>query len=134
MNKIFWICRMVLTEQKLSRYLENRHRVIMKRKIGYVVHVDMQGFFNHIDHEWLMKFIELRIGSGYKVLTSYLLLSPSQAFFFGKGEVLTYGGASRGEMMSAAFANVYLHYYRRNSRPKQNRKRFQNKSCGKYMS
>jgi len=37
------------------------NRVIEKGKISYVVDADIRGFFNNVDHGWLMKFIHLRI-------------------------------------------------------------------------
>ena len=34
---------------------------IMTRKVSWVLDADIRGFFDAIDHEWLMKFIEHRI-------------------------------------------------------------------------
>ena len=42
--------------------LKEVNRIIEKGKISYVVDADIKGFFTNVDHEWLMKFIELRIG------------------------------------------------------------------------
>jgi RNA-directed DNA polymerase len=41
--------------------LRNLEHDIMKRKTNYIVDADITGFFDHIDHGWLMRFIELRI-------------------------------------------------------------------------
>ena len=30
----------------------------MTKKINYVVDADIEGFFDNVDHEWLMKFLE----------------------------------------------------------------------------
>jgi retron-type reverse transcriptase len=30
-------------------------------KYGYLVEADVRGFFDHMDHEWLLKMLELRI-------------------------------------------------------------------------
>lgn len=38
------------------------NEIIERGKISYLVDADIKGFFNHIDHEWLMKFLGLRIG------------------------------------------------------------------------
>ena len=35
---------------------------ILKRKVGWVFDADICGFFDAIDHKWLLKFIEHRIG------------------------------------------------------------------------
>jgi group II intron reverse transcriptase/maturase len=37
------------------------NHIIEKKKINYVVDADIRGFFDHVDHEWLMKFLEVRI-------------------------------------------------------------------------
>ena len=35
---------------------------LMKRRMNWVLDGDIRGFFDAIDHEWLMKFIEHRMG------------------------------------------------------------------------
>jgi retron-type reverse transcriptase len=37
------------------------NHIIERKKVNYVVDADIRGFFDHVDHEWLMKFLELRI-------------------------------------------------------------------------
>ena len=34
---------------------------ISYRKISYIVDADIKGFFDHIDHDWMMKFLEWNI-------------------------------------------------------------------------
>ena len=35
--------------------------IIEREPVNYIVDADIKGFFDHIDHEWLMKFLEVRI-------------------------------------------------------------------------
>ena len=35
--------------------------IIERGKTSYVLDADIEGFFNHIDHEWLIKFVEIRV-------------------------------------------------------------------------
>ena len=35
---------------------------IMQRKVNWVLDADIRGFFDTLDHEWLVKFIEHRVG------------------------------------------------------------------------
>ena len=42
--------------------LDRLGRTIQRRKISYVAEADIQGFFDHVNHEWLEKFLEVRIG------------------------------------------------------------------------
>ena len=34
------------------------NRSVMAGKVGYVLEADIKGFFDNVDHEWLMKFLE----------------------------------------------------------------------------
>ena len=36
----------------------------VREKISYVAEADIKGFFDHLDHRWLMKMLDLRIGDG----------------------------------------------------------------------
>ena len=38
------------------------NKIIQGRKISYIVDADIKGFFDHMDHQWIMKFINHRIG------------------------------------------------------------------------
>ena len=37
-------------------------RTIQQKQVNYVVEADIKGFFDHVNHEWLMKMLEERIG------------------------------------------------------------------------
>ena len=41
--------------------LQVLNQIIEKRKVHYVVDADIKGFFDNVDHEWLMKFLKHRI-------------------------------------------------------------------------
>ncbi len=41
--------------------LRELDQIIRRQPIQYVVDADIRGFFNHVDHEWMMKFLEHRI-------------------------------------------------------------------------
>ena len=43
------------------RALDALYAAIMTRKVSWVLDADIRGYFDTIDHEWLMKFIEHRI-------------------------------------------------------------------------
>ena len=36
-------------------------KIIHAEKVNYIVDLDIKGFFDNINHEWLIKFIEYRI-------------------------------------------------------------------------
>lgn len=41
--------------------LKTLNHLFITKKINYVVDADIMGFFDHVDHEWLMKFLAHRI-------------------------------------------------------------------------
>ena len=84
----------------------NKH--IMADKINYVVDADIKGFFDNIDHEWMIKFLEHDIAD--KNFIRY-----SKRFLIGgvmeDGKKLeTDKGTVQGGLISPVLANVYLHY------------------------
>lgn len=84
------------------------NRVIEKGKISYVVDADIRGFFNNVDHGWLMKFIHLRIADPN---LRRLIVKFLKAGIMENGKVeSTDLGTSQGSIASPVLANVYLHY------------------------
>ena len=43
------------------RAIQSLNEMLEKRPINYVLDADIKGFFDHIDHEWAVRFIESRI-------------------------------------------------------------------------
>ena len=78
------------------------------RGVHYIVEADIKGFFDNVQHEWLMKFLGHRIGD--KRVLRYVkrfLISG----VFENGEVAaTEQGTPQGGVISPLLANVYLHY------------------------
>lgn len=81
---------------------------ITTRKVSYVLDADIRGFFDAIDHGWLLKFVEHRIADK-RVLR--LLRKWLAAGVMENGSV-TQGveGTPQGATISPLLANVYLHY------------------------
>lgn len=83
-------------------------RTIQRQKVSWVVEADIRGFFDHVNHEWLMKFLEKRIGDPRILRLIVRLL---------KGGVMEDGlvtaseeGTPQGAILSPLLSNVYLHY------------------------
>ena len=77
---------------------------IMTRKVSWVLDADICGYFDAIDHEWLMKFIKHRI-------RDKRVLRHIKAGVLEDG-VVTHSdeGVPQGGSVSPLLANVYLHY------------------------
>lgn len=74
----------------------------------WVVEADIQGFFNHLDHKWLMQMLKLRIGDPWilRLIGKWL-----KAGILDQGRVSTpEEGTPQGGPLSPLLANVYLHY------------------------
>jgi group II intron reverse transcriptase/maturase len=76
---------------------------------GYLVEADVKGFFDHLDHDWLLEMLGLRIDDRafLRLIRKWLkagVLEP-------QGEVLyPESGTPQGGLVSPVLANVYLHY------------------------
>lgn len=81
---------------------------IEKRKINWIVDADIQGFFDALDHDWLIRFIEHRI-SDKRVIRH--IIKWLKAGVLEEGELKTsYKGTPQGGSISPLLANIYLHY------------------------
>jgi group II intron reverse transcriptase/maturase len=81
---------------------------VVKRRINWVLDCDIRGFFDAIDHEWLMKFIEHRVGDRrvLRLIRKWLRAGVSEEGQWSKTVV----GTPQGSVISPFLANVYLHY------------------------
>ena len=77
-------------------------------KVNWVLDADIRGFFDAIDHEWLVKFIEHRIADGRVVRHVKKWLRAGVLEDGRRVEVEE--GTPQGGSISPLLANVYLHY------------------------
>jgi len=80
----------------------------MGKKVNWVLDADIRGFFDAIDHGWLMKFIEHRIADPrvLRLIGKWLKAGVAEDGEWSKSEV----GTPQGAVISPLLANVYLHY------------------------
>jgi RNA-directed DNA polymerase len=78
-------------------------------KYNYVVEADIKGFFDHLDHEWLLKMLAERIDD--KALLWLIKKWLKAGVLDTNGKVLhPLTGTPQGGIVSPILANVYLHY------------------------
>lgn len=78
------------------------------RRVNWVLDADIRSFFDTIDHGWMQKFIEHRIGDRRLV---HLLMKWMKAGVMKDGELHEVKeGTPQGGIVSPLLANVYLHY------------------------
>lgn len=85
----------------LNHYIE-------KKQINYIVDADIRGYFDHVDHQWLMKFMKHRIADP-NILRLISRLLKSGVIEAGI-RYDTPAGAPQGGVASPILANIYLHY------------------------
>jgi RNA-directed DNA polymerase len=81
---------------------------IEKRNVNWVLEADIRGFFDAIDHAWLLKFIEHRIGD-QRVLRHRQKWLQAGVLEEGQWHAQE-EGTPQGGSVSPLAANIYLHY------------------------
>ena len=86
------------------KHLDN----ILMGKTSWVVDADIKGFFDNVDHEWMMKFLEHEIADKnlLRYVKRFLKAGIMEAGQFAE----TDSGVPQGGLCSPVMANVYLHY------------------------
>lgn len=82
---------------------------ITRRRVNWVLDADIQSFFDQIDHDWMMRFMEHRIADKrvLRLIRKWLKVGVLDD----KGaRVPSDRGAAQGAVISPLLANVYLHY------------------------
>lgn len=78
-------------------------------KFGYVVEADIKGFFDNIDHDWLLEMLSLRIDD--KAFLGLIRQWLKAGILEIDGQILhPITGSPQGGIVSPILANVYLHY------------------------
>ena len=81
---------------------------LMKKRMNWVLDADIRGFFDTLDHGWLVKFLEHRIADQrvVRLIQKWLSAGVLEEGKTTRSEV----GAVQGGSISPLLANVYLHY------------------------
>lgn len=108
-EKVFLECSFGFRPQKnCHKAIKELDNIIMRKDINYIVDADIEGFFDNVDHEWLIKFLEYIIED--KNFIRYI-----KRFLIGgameQGKKIRLDvGTPQGGIISPILANVYLHY------------------------
>jgi group II intron reverse transcriptase/maturase len=83
-------------------------RTIQQKKVNYVVEADIKGFFDTVNHEWMIKFLEWRIADDRVIR---LIIRMLRSGIMEEGIVqATEEGTPQGSILSPLLSNIYLHY------------------------
>ena len=88
--------------------LATLNELIAGRKVGWVLEADLENFFGSLNHGWLLRFVEHRVGDP-RIIS--LLRRWLKAGVLEDGEVRSNDeGTPQGGSISVLLSNVYLHY------------------------
>jgi RNA-directed DNA polymerase len=81
---------------------------IERKKVNFVLDADIRGFYDAIDHEWLLKFLEHRVADRrvLRLIRKWLMAGVIEDGEWSE----TLEGAAQGASVSPLLSNVYLHY------------------------
>lgn len=88
--------------------LKRLGEIITLDQTQWLVEADIQGFFDNVDHDWLMKFLAHRIADPVllRVMRRLLKAGVMEAGLLHESE----SGTPQGGLVSPVLANIYLHY------------------------
>src|SRR6266516_6511019 len=81
---------------------------ITRKKVNWILKLDVQAFFDKVDHAWMVKFVEHRVGDKriVRLIQKWLKAGVmEQGRWFETKE-----GTPQGSVISPILANLYLHY------------------------
>lgn len=84
------------------------NQIIMTKRISFIVDADIKGFFDNVDHEWMMKFLEhdIQDKNFLRYIKRFLKAGIIEDMKFYESDK----GTPQGGLISPICANVYLHY------------------------
>jgi RNA-directed DNA polymerase len=88
--------------------LATLNEVIAGRKVGWVLEADLKNFFGSLDHDWLLQFVQHRVGDPrlISLIRRWLKAGVLEDGAVTPGEK----GTPQGGSISVLLSNVYLHY------------------------
>ena len=81
---------------------------LRRKKVNWVLDLDVRGFFDNVSHAWLVKFIEHRIADRriLRLIQKWLKAGVSVEGEWRETKI----GTPQGAVASPLLANIYLHY------------------------
>ena len=88
--------------------LKRLNTIIERGRTSYILDADIEGFFNHIDHEWIIRFVEVRVKDPniIRLIKKLLKAGITEDGKFKE----TDEGTAQGSGCSPILANIYMHY------------------------
>lgn len=84
------------------------HRMVMTKPVNWIIDADIKGFFDNVDHQWMINFLNHRISDpNFRTI----VIKHLKAGVMEQGKYYdTEQGTPQGGVLSPLLANIYLHY------------------------
>ena len=81
---------------------------VIRTKVSWIVDADVRTFFDSMSHDWLLRFVEHRIGDPrmIRLIRKWLKAGVMDGAEWTSSET----GSPQGSVVSPTLANIYLHY------------------------
>lgn len=81
---------------------------IERMPVKWILDADIRGFFDNVDHEWVMKFVQHRVADRriLRLIQKWLKAGVSEDGQWSETKI----GTPQGAVVSHLIANIYLHY------------------------
>ena len=81
---------------------------LRRKKVNWVLDLDVRGFFDNVSHEWLVKFVEHRVADRriIRLIQKWLKAGVTEEGEWKETEI----GTPQGAVVSPLLANIYLHH------------------------
>jgi RNA-directed DNA polymerase len=81
---------------------------IERRRVNWILDADIAGFFDTVSHDWLIRFVEHRVGDRriVRLIRKWLKAGVMEDGVVRAGAI----GTPQGAVISPLLANIYLHY------------------------
>lgn len=88
--------------------IKKLNTMIEKNFTNYVLDADIRGFFDNLDHKWIIRFVESRIKDPNitRLVQRMLKAGIMNGFQYEESE----WGSGQGNVCSPVLANIYMHY------------------------
>jgi RNA-directed DNA polymerase len=88
--------------------LDSLYVAITEKRVNWVLDADIEGFFDQIDRDWLIKFIEHRVGDKriVRLIQKWLNAGIVEETDWSDSGA----GTPQGAILSPLLANIFLHY------------------------
>src|SRR5450755_1900818 len=81
---------------------------IERKQVNWVLDADIRGFFDNVNHEWMLRFLQHRVADRriLRLIQKWLKAGVSEDGIWSETKV----GTPQGAVASPLLANIYLHY------------------------